>query len=545
MSLIYKNFRETALKHGGKAAVYWKEEGKWRFFSFREFLEKVDGLASGFRRLGLKTGDRAAILSENRPEWLLSDLALNKVKAVSVPIHFTSKKPLIEYILNDSESGFFIVSANLLDKFRDFFLSRADLKIIVIGGQASSPFFNFQDLIEKEKDEEIFYSEEDGGKVASVIYTSGTTGEPKGVMLTNKNFLFNVRASCQAIPLYPSDKFLSFLPLSHVLERTGGSFAPLLSGAAIAYAQNLKTLSADLLAVKPTVLVSVPKIFERIYEEIFANVRKKSFFARSLFFWSLKQKENSPGYWLADKLVLRKIRKIFGGSLRFAISGGASINEKILRFFQRVGIKVAEGYGLTETAPIVAVNSLEDSRPGKVGRPLAGVEVKIAPDKEILVRGENVMAGYWKKEELTAETLDRDGWFKTGDLGFLDSEGFLTIIGRKKDLIVTSNGKNIAPEKIENILNLSPLIEQSLVVGHGRNYLSALIVPGKTAASEENIVREIEKVNQTLEAHEQVRKFKLLSRPFSLEEDELTPTLKIRRKIVEQKYKEMIDEMYE
>ncbi len=555
---IYQKFKETARSHPKHPAVYWKESGRWRRYLYEEFLELVDNLAGGLSRLGITSGEKVAILSENRPEWLVGDLALNKLGAISIPIHTTANRQLIEHILRDSVSGFLIVSAELFQKNAVIINAVEGLKKIILISEDDhgvaghlEKFVLFKNLINKEFSSHEYYLNDND--LASIIYTSGTTGEAKGVMLSNHNFLSNVEAAGRRIKILPTDKFLSFMPLSHVLERTAGSYTPILNGAAIAYAENIKKVVDNLKEVKPTIMISVPKILEKMYEQIINGIKGKNVLVKKFFFWSLKRKGKSLSGLAADKLIYRKIRRVLGGRLRFAVSGGASLDEKILRFFKHIGIKIMEGYGLTETSPVVSVNALDDYKIGTVGRPLDGVEVKIAFDKEILVKGDNVMLGYWHNQEATKEVMAEDGWFKTGDLGFLDLNNFLTIIGRKKEIIVTSNGKNVAPEKIENIINLSPYIEQSLLVGHRKSFLAALIVPDKQAIENkfgaganltEIINKEINKVNEHLMFYERIKKFHFLERPFTIENDELTPTLKVRRKIIEARYKKLIDQLY-
>jgi len=550
MSLIYLKFKETAEKNRRHTAVGWKEKGRWHSMNYLDFFSWVDRLAAGFRALGVRKGERVSLMSENRPEWLACDLAINKLGAISVPIHITSNKPLVDYILKDSGSGFFILSEKAADKISGLVFS-SGVKTILIGNDPEKKF----GAVLSELAENGGRTEPEGGKndIASIVYTSGTTGDPKGTMLSNDNFLFNVERSCRLIPIFNTDRFLSFLPLSHVLERTGGSYSPILSGAAIFYAEGIKELSDNLKEVKPTILVAVPKIFEKIYETIFSEIKRKNLIARKMFFWSLKIKERGPLYPFADLLVYRKIRAVFGGRIRFAVSGGASINDRIIKFFLRFGIRIVEGYGLTETAPIIALNPLDGIKPGAVGIPLEGVLVKIADDKEIIVKGENVMAGYWNKEEATREAIDDEGWFRTGDLGFIDSDRYLTIIGRKKEMIVLTNGKNVAPEKVESVIDLSPFVSQSLVVGHKRDHLAALIVPdyemirerlGENIDLEKIIRRELDKSAGELAYYEAIRSFKIVEKPFSIENGELTATLKLRRKAIEIKYAPLINDLY-
>jgi long-chain acyl-CoA synthetase len=560
---LYTEFRKSALEYKNRPALYSKKNKKWNKITYRELLEKIDGLAEGLLSAGIKAKDNVAILAENCPEWLISDLALNKIGAVSVPIHKTSKKPLVEYVLDNSESGFLIITEELFNTYKNFYLRKnAIKKIILINRSEASEnenekLINFNDLLKNSTKQEI-QTQTSIDDLASIIYTSGTTGEMKGVMLTNKNFIANIESAKKVIDVSQEDKLLSVLPLSHVLERTDGSYTALMKGASIAYAEDIKKFIDNLKEVKPTIIVCVPKLFQRIHENIFTEIKGKNLIIKNFFYWSLSRDKNSYSYKLADWLMFKKIRRIFGGRLRYAVSGGASIHERILRFFQKIGIDIIEGYGLTETSPLVSANQLSTNKIGTTGQIVPGTEVKIADDKEILIKGDNVTRGYWKKDEETRELFTADGWMKSGDLGFLDKENYLTIIGRKKEIIVLSNGKNVSPEKIESAINLSTSIEQSLVVGHKRDCLAALIVPNyQLLKNKFNIdISEIEKIkfiikkkidkaNKRLEPHSQIRKFVFLERPFSVEENELTPTLKIKRKVIEDKYSRLIDSMYE
>jgi len=396
-------------------------------------------------------------------------------------------------------------------------------------------------------------------------------------MLSHKNFLTNVAAATKAVPVHSSDVFLSFLPLSHIFERTAGYYGALFSGASIYYAESAKKLPDNIRQVRPTILVSVPRIFERVYEAIINSINANSFLKRKLFFYNLKiqgQKNRSKSYNLSlrfkaallDKLVGKKVRERLGGKLRYAISGGASLSPKVARFFNNFGIKILEGYGLTETSPVVSVNRLENFRFGTVGLPLDNVQVKISSDKEILIKGKSVMRGYWRKDKETQKVLSPGGWLKTGDLGFIDRGGFLTIIGRKKEMIITSVGKNVAPEPLENTLQLSKYILQAMVFGHRQKFISALIVPdfkvlqeyardkGLKFRSKKDLLNKdwvfslFEKEVKGLMSHfspwEQVKKFILLERQFTLENEELTPTLKLRRQIIAKHYKREISALY-
>ncbi len=416
--------------------------------------------------------------------------------------------------------------------------------------------------------------------VASIIYTSGTTGVPKGVMLTHDNFISNVKAVDEVIPFSPEDTALSFLPLSHVLERMV-SFVYLYEGISIGYAESIETLGVNLTEVKPTIMVAVPRIFEKIYAAVIDNVLTSSPLKRKIFFWAagigkeygrLKiQGDPVPGFLgfkhkLAHKLVFSKIIAKTGGNVRFFVSGGAALSKDIAEFFYAMGLVVLEGYGLTETSPVITANTFDHLKFGSVGHPVPGVEVKIADDGEILTKGPHVMQGYYKMEAETAEAI-KDGWFYTGDIGHLDEQGFLVITDRKKDIIVTAGGKNVAPQAIENVLKLHPFIEGAVVVGDNRKFISALIVPNfeKLADYAKNkdisftdnadliskveIIQfyeeEIDKATPNLASYEKVKKAILLDRDFEIEKGEVTPSLKIKRNIVEEKYKERINSLYQ
>lgn len=553
MTTIYTRFSETARKYSDKTAVLWKENQSWQKADYRKFMNGVDCLAESLADLGVVQGNNVAILSENRPEWLMSDLALNKLGAVSVPIHITGNQHFIEHVLRDSGSKYLIASQAMLEK-NPYLKDNDQLRSIVLvgNGDKAGNVVIFEDLF-KEKREKFRDPAGDENNLASIIYTSGTTGEPKGVMLSNKNFISDIDASVDRIKVYPEDLFLSFLPVSHVLERTGGSLAPILNGCSIAYAEGIKKLSDNLVEIKPTVLVCVPKIFENVHEKILAKMHKAPGPIKRFFFCSLKKEPNSFFKKIADLIIYRKIRRSLGGNLRFAISGGASIHDRILRFFKNINVTIYEGYGMTETSPIIAANGAGYNKIGTVGQPIKNLQIKISVDKELLVKGDSVMLGYWRNEEKTKETFTEDGWLKTGDLGFLDSENYLTIIGRKKEIIVTSNGKNISPEKVEGVINLSPYILQSLVVGHGRSSLAALLVPDKELIAgrygEEKVdlkklmEKELKTINNQLMPHERIRNFHILEAPFSIEADELTPTLKVRRKIIEAKNIKIIEKI--
>jgi len=572
---IPEAFLEAAEKFGRHTVFLYKKDNVYFPITYRELAEKVRIFAVGLNKFGVEKGDRVAILSENRPEWAIADLAAMLVGAVVVPLHITFSPQAIHNILEHSEAKIVVVSnSNLLNKILLNASEPGRLEKIVLIERSSDieknalpgKIFNWDWVLSHNDSNLHGKTPLRADDICSIVYTSGTTGEPKGVMLTHNNFLSNVRAVTQSIAIKTSDIFLSFLPLSHVLERLAGYYIPLLSGATIAYAENVKQLPFNLKEVKPTILISVPRIFEKMYEAVWEKV-KASPRKKKIFLWALRQKNNSLRQKLADYLVFRKVRAQLGGKLRLTVSGGATLNEKIARFFFKIGITVLEGYGLTETSPVVAVNSQDDFKFGAVGKVVPGVEVKISADKEILVKGPNVAKGYYKNSAATGEMFNGEGWFKTGDLGFLDKDGFLTIIGRRKEMLVTSGGKNVWPEAIESELNKDRFIVGSIVLGNKRKFVGALIAPDwqkvEQFLKESNLplqppeqlvnnkalldffhLRIDEKINPNLSDYENIRAFKLLPYDFSQERGELTPTLKLRRHIIEQHYKAEIADLF-
>ncbi len=419
-------------------------------------------------------------------------------------------------------------------------------------------------------------------EIATIIYTSGTTGEPKGVVLAHRNFFANLEAVSELFECYPEDEFLSFLPLSHILERTAGHYFSCYHGATVAYAEGIDSLPENLVEIKPTLMISVPRLFEKMYGRILESVETGSPIKRKIFYWSIKTGREFMNFQmageavpallkikhgLATKLVFGKLNQRLGGRLRYCISGGAPLPALIGEFFNSAGLTILEGYGLTETSPGISFNKPDAYKFGAVGIPLPNVEVKIAEDGEILTRGEHVMLGYYNKEEETKEVIDAEGWFSTGDIGFIDEDGFLTITDRKKNIIVTSGGKNIAPQPIENILVTSSLIEQAVVIGDRRKFCSALIVPAEEAIknlaiksditfadyeellSKEELISEIQnevdKLTEQFASFERIKKISLIPEMFTQEGGELTPSLKIKRRVVEEKYGEQIEAIYQ
>jgi long-chain acyl-CoA synthetase len=570
-----------------------KKDEAWSPISSDAFLTAVEELSMGLRSLGIEKGDRVAILSENRPEWAYADLASLCAAAVDVPIYSTLTPPQILYILNDSGAKAIVVSnSTQLKKVQEVRAQAPMLRhVIRMDDPAQSDTFSLEEIrvrgrealatdrgAVRKRADEVKPSD-----VATLIYTSGTTGDPKGVMLTHDNLVSNVQSSIRLfVGLGTKDTALSFLPLCHVFERMGGHYVMLRLGVTVAYAESVEKVPANLAEVKPTLMLSVPRLYEKMYARVNEKVAADPALRQKIFRWAMgvgaqvfrhKVARTEPGPWLklrfalADKLVFSKIKERVGGRIRLFISGGAPLAREIAEFFGAAGLPILEGYGLTETSPVIAVNLPDRMKPGTVGPPLDGVEVKIAGDGEIITRGPNVMKGYYKKPEATAEVIDKDGWFHTGDIGLLDADGFLVITDRKKDILVTSCGKNIAPQPIENRLKTDKFFAEVVMIGNRRNYPAALVVPNfevlepwaKAQAipfsAREDLVRKPEVVSfyQTrvaellpeLAQFERIKKLTLLAKEFSVESGELTPTLKVKRRVIEQKYKDLIDRMYE
>jgi long-chain acyl-CoA synthetase len=572
-----------------------KVDGQWRGWSSEEFRTAVEELSLGLRALGVEKGDRVAILSENRPEWALSDLAALTAGAVDVPIYSTLTAAQVKYILEDSQAKVVFVSSVLqARKVAEVRAQLPQLKHFVrMAGGTDFPegFVSLDEVREKGRPAlaadpravRARAAEVKADDLATLIYTSGTTGDPKGVMLVHSNIVSNVAAARQVFNVFGhEDVALSFLPLCHIFERMAGYYMMLDVGATIAYAESVEAVPANMAEVRPTVMCSVPRLYEKMYARVLEKVAGDPPQRQKIFHWAIgvgrdlfraRAERRSAGLGtrlqglVADKLVFGKIRARTGGRLKVFVSGGAPLSREINEFFGSVGLQILEGYGLTETSPVITCNRPDRFKPGTVGLPLPGVEVKIAEDGEILTRGPHVMKGYYNKPQATAEAIDGEGWFHTGDVGVIDGEGFLTITDRKKDLIVTSGGKNIAPQPIENVLKASPLIGEVVMIGDRRNFPSALVVPsfealekwardkGISAASREELVQRPEVValyEQTvrdltphLAPFERIKKVALLTREFTLEAGELTPTLKVKRRVIEKKYKDVIDRIYD
>jgi long-chain acyl-CoA synthetase len=572
-----------------------KRDGQWRGISSDELRQAVEELSMGLRALGIERRDRVAILSENRPEWAFADLAILTAGAVDVPIYPTLTPPQVLHILEDSQcKAIFVSSTAHESKVAEIRAKAPHLQHVIRMDDGTGRHSSVMTLDEvRAKGRPSLAQEPDAVRkrasavkaddLATLIYTSGTTGQPKGVMLVHSNIVSNVLAGLSIFDgIGPSDTHLSFLPLCHILERTGGHYVMLHTGATIAYAESIETVPANMLEVRPSLMIAVPRFFEKVHARVQEKVAGDPPARQRIFRWALgvgrerfvhQVARTSPGlglrlrHALAEKLVFGKVKQRTGGRMRIFVSGGAPLGRELAEFFGAVGLLVLEGYGLTETSPVIAVNLPQAMRPGTVGKAVPGVEVKIAPDGEILTRGPHVMKGYYNQPAATAEVIEPDGWFHTGDVGVLDAEGYLTITDRKKDILVTSAGKNIAPQPIENRLKTNPFVAEVVMVGNKRHFPAALVVPsferlekwaaekGFSFGSRDELVRRpevlahyeslVDQLTDDLAKFERIKKIKLLSKEFSIEAGELTPTMKVKRRVIEQKYKDLIDNIYE
>ncbi len=570
----------------------YKRDGAWHCISSDEFRQAVEELSMGLRSLGLEPGDTVAILSENRPEWALADLATLCAAAVGAPIYATLTPAQVLYILNDSQARIaFASNETQAKKILDVRSQAPHLKhVVLMDEQKLEGTLSLAEVRAKgrpllEKDKAAVRTRASEAKpedLATLIYTSGTTGDPKGVMLLHSNLVSNVIGARKVFAsMGPEDVCLSFLPLCHVFERMAGYYLMLYVGACIAYAEGVEKVPENMLEAQPTLMCSVPRLYEKMYARVNEKVANDPESRQKIFRWALgvgreafkhRSLRTAPGLWLrlklavADALVFGKIKARTGGRLRLFVSGGAPLAREIAEFFGAAGLTILEGYGLTETSPVITVNRVDWLKPGSVGLPLEGVEVRIAADGEILTRGPHVMKGYYNKPEATAEAIDTDGWFHTGDIGVIDADGFLIITDRKKDILVTSGGKNIAPQPIENRLKTNKFFTEVVMVGNKRNYPAALVVPnfealekwakakGVAYATREELVDKPEVADHykeligalsgELAQFERIKRVAVLAREFSIEAGELTPTLKVKRRVIEEKYKDQIDRLY-
>ena len=590
---LTKLFFDAVAEHGHKsAAVRYKADGRWHDISHAELERRVRHFALALKRLGVRRGDRVAILSENRPEWAVTDFACLCIGVTDVPIYPTLPAGQIRYILNDAGAvAICVSSAAQLAKILEI---RAELPALrhVIAFDAGAMGPNVIALADhyasgsaaeaageaKGFQEQALQVQPDD--VATIIYTSGTTGDPKGVMLTHNNIYSNCADAMPQLDIGEKDSTVSFLPLSHIFERMAGHYATIGSGCTINYAESIDTLIVNLGEVKPTIVMSVPRVYEKVYARALENALASPIRKR-IFFWAksigercvdLRMAGKEPGgflalrYTIASKLVFSKLRARVGGRLKFFVSGGAPLPADIARFFFAAGLPIYEGYGLTETSPVIAVNNPHKWRIGTVGPIIPNVQVRIAEDGEIMVQGPNIMKGYYNKPEATREALESDGSFHTGDIGIIE-DGFLKITDRKKDLIVTAGGKKVAPQPIEGMIKKNKYVANAVMLGDKRKFPMLLVVPQyehlEPWAKRRNLAykdhrellglpdvkakmeREVMGMLGELAKYEMPKKILLLEHDFTIESGDLTPTLKVKRRVVEKKYQRPIDAIYE
>ena len=570
-------------------AVSLRVNGQWDALPSAEFLARIAGLSSALEQLGVKAGDRVGLFSTNRPEWHIADFAILGLGAADVPIYFNESPDRIVYILNHSGAEVVVVAGEM--QARRLLECRSRLTTVrhIICAAAAADLdddvLRFETLVTATGQAMIAEYRRRAARVtpdqvATIIYTSGTTGEPKGVMLTHNNLSSNEETSVEPYHMSPEDAAVSFLPLSHVYERVT-AYAYLFHGVPISYVERMEDLPQALLEVHPTLAAAVPRVFEKLYANIQLKGHDATGLKRKIFDWAMgvardavrwKAYGEDASYmlnfrWgLADRIVYSKIRDGIGGRFRAFISGGGPLSREIAEFFWAVGVPVYQGYGLTETSPVVSANYPGTNKVGTVGKPIENVHVRIAEDGEILVQGPCVMKGYYEKPEDTKAVISADGWLSTGDIGKIDEQGYLYVTDRKKDMFKTAAGKFVAPQPIENLLKVSPLISNAVLVGDARRFIGALIVPnfanleaaaraeGRTFASHEQIAadpwvhglieKEVTRINSGLAQYETIKKFALLDHDFTFDGGQLTYTLKLKRRVIAERYREVIEGLY-
>jgi long-chain acyl-CoA synthetase len=589
-STIVSVFERAMRVHARPDALNFKREGAWRSLSSEEFSSRVRRVALGLYSLGLRRGDRAGILSDSSPEWVLTDIGCQFAGIVNVPVYPTLAPHQVCYIMDDSGSRLlFVQNAATLERVRAAVGSCGSLSnVVVMQGEAAGGALTLAELeargaeLERERPGLL---EEVSGRVepedlATIIYTSGTTGEPKGVMLTHSNVVSNLVDTSDRLAFTPDDVVLSVLPLSHVFER-GAMYMYLHHGAKVFFAESIERIGENMREVRPTLVVAVPRLYEKIYARIKDKAAEGGKAKTAILMWAVRVarewarrtvwKRRVPAWLalqhgLATRLVFSKWREGVGGRIRLFLAGGAALPEELGLVFYGAGLPIVQGYGLTETSPVIAVNGPTDNRVGTVGRTIRHVEVRIAEDGEIETRGPNVMRGYYNKPDATREVFTPDGWFKTGDIGALDAEGYLRITDRKKELFKTSGGKYVAPQPVEQRIKQSRFVNQVVLIGNGRKFPAALIVPdwemlrsyaqlkglGAHTPAElcrhprviDLVQRQVDSLTQDLSRFERVKRVALIERELTVEGGELTPTLKVKRRVVDEKYKDLIDRLY-
>jgi long-chain acyl-CoA synthetase len=586
---VTKCFLDAVDLHACPRAQIFKTSSGWESISAGEMLRRVAGLAKALAMLGVKPGDRVALVSPNRPEWHIADFAIQGIGAVIVPLYFNESPDRTVYIINDSGAKIVVVAGD--EQVRRLISCRERLAsvehVIAVSQPAgiSSEILSYATLIATAGDAEIAdyrrtAAEVTSDQLATIIYTSGTTGEPKGVMLTHSNLTSNALDGLGEDDIQAGDIGLSFLPLAHVYERTI-DYGYIFRGVSVAYVERIEDVPQALLEVHPTIVAAVPRFFEKIYANIFDKARRETGIKRGVFEWAMRVATAATPWraygrpvsawtkvqWeIANKLVYSKIRAGLGGRVRTFSSGGAPLAVELAEFYAAIDVNIFQGYGLTETSPVVSANTRKANKVGTVGRPIPNVEVKIAEDGEILIRGACVMQGYYRKPDQTRESFTADGWLRTGDIGHLDADGYLVVTDRKKELLKTAAGKFVAPQPIENRLKGSPYVANAIVVGDRRKFVSVLLVPNFEAVAEKAretghtlpppeqfsadlwvhalFAVELERQTANLAQYERPKRFALLPEDFTIANGELTFTMKLKRRVIEQRYRDAIESLY-
>jgi long-chain acyl-CoA synthetase len=585
-------FLKAAAKNNRSDALNYKKDGEWRKISSSEMVSRAENIALGLYSLGLRKGDKAAILAANSPEWTLSDAGCQFAGIIDAPIYTTLAPHTVRYIINDSGARvFFLQNREAFERVKEILPECRTLEKLVFfdsEGVEAEDAISLENLeregakIKAENPDLIkeLIEATEPGDVATLIYTSGTTGEPKGVMLTHSNLVSNAIDAGANFSFSLNDKPLSVLPLSHVFERAG-MYLYILNGMAVHYAESIEKAADNLTEVAPTIFVGVPRIFEKVYAKAKLKAAQSSPLKEKIFDWAieiakeyaLRNEKRQPiprllaiKHSIADFLVFSKLRAFFGGNLRACITGGAALSDDISLIFTGAGISIRQGYGLTETSPVITTNTAMEMRLGTVGKPIRNTEIRLAADGEIEVSGAGVMLGYYNKPQATREAFTEDGWFRTGDIGTIDRDGFLRITDRKKELFKTSGGKYIAPSPIEQMIKASRFVSQVVLIGNERKFPAALIVPNfeqlenyaklknldlkapsdfcRSARILDLFEREVEKLTRNLSQYERVKRIALLENELTIEGGELTPTLKVKRRVVDEKYKDAIEKIY-
>ncbi|MEZ4568083.1 MAG: long-chain fatty acid--CoA ligase [Desulfobacterales bacterium] len=594
---INEVFKNRADKYKERLAVEKKLNGRWEKVTWRDYYDQARSVGLGLYSMGIKKGDMIAILSENRLEWLFTDMGALGIGAVVVPVYTTLVAEEVKYIAENSGAKVLFVENRMQLEKALSFVDEVDTleKIIVFNNndaKSSHPaVMSFDDLVAAGKENiekpalfETLVTDVTPDDLATIVYTSGTTGVPKGAMITHKNIMAVIRSLDSIEPkfAYDTDQTVPLLPLSHVFERVAGHFYGMYVGLTASYAESIDTFVVDVKEKRPTVVLAVPRVCEKVYQRILGQVEEQDAWKQKMFHWgynigleisALREKKKpiplvlGLKYKLAYNLIFKKLADALGGRVRWMTASGAPTSRDIILFFNASGITVIEGYGMTESCAPATMSNLNDYKIGTVGKPIPNVEVKIADDGEILIKGDNVFAGYWKMEKETKNAFTPDGYLMSGDIGQFDEDGFLSITDRKKDLIITSGGKNIAPQKIEGIFKFDPLFAQFIVVGERKKFLSALVninlEQAERLAAQQNIGfskpedlldnneflkiidTHIAEKNQQLARYETIKKYRIIRDEFSQEGGELTPSLKMKRNVIYEKYSDLIDEMYE